>query len=167
MTTRVTAWSVMSSPRIRHPLPALLPAARAMLNSQTMQNACPRRHPSRRAMLRWTLGSALGLAFLPSIASAQAAVTTAPGLPVPDALAGVAPLNGGPTWAMTIGEASLRGQPGIADNRFGFARAGTRLQVLGTTGDWAYVYNPHTRGTAYVSNSLLAPGDAPSPFVSL
>jgi hypothetical protein len=113
-------------------------------------------------MLRWTLGSALGLAFLPSIASAQDAVGSAP-----DALAGVTPLDGGPIWVVTTSEASLRGQPDIADNRFGFARAGTPLQVLGTTRDWAYVYNPHTHGTAYVSNNLLAPGDQPSALVSL
>jgi hypothetical protein len=113
-------------------------------------------------MLGWTLGSVLGLGFLPSTASAQAAVVSAP-----DPLAGVTPVEGGPIWAVTTSEASLRGQPDIANNRFGFARAGTRLQVLGNTGDWAYVYNPHTHGTAFVSSNLLAPGDAPSPFVSL
>jgi hypothetical protein len=74
---------------------------------------------------------------------------------------------GGPVWAMTIGEASLRGQPDIADNRFGFARPGTPLKVIGTSGDWTYVFNPHTQGTAYVSSSLLAPGIAPSRFVSM
>ena len=74
---------------------------------------------------------------------------------------------GGPIWATTLGEASLRGQPDIADNRFGFARPGTPLKVLGASGDWTYVFNPHTQGTAYVSSSLLAPGGAPSRFVSM
>src|SRR6185503_19764312 len=100
--------------------------------------------------------------WLPSSASAQQAA-----VPAAHALATVTPLDGGPIWAVTTSEASLRGQPDIADNRFGFARPGTPLQVLGNTGDWAYVYNPPTHGTAYVSSNLLAPGDQPSPFVSL
>jgi hypothetical protein len=62
---------------------------------------------------------------------------------------------------------SLRGQPDIADNRFGFARPGTPLQVLGYNGDWAYVFNPHTQGTAYVYSNLLAPADPPSHYVSM
>ena len=65
---------------------------------------------------------------------------------------------------MTAGEASLRSQPFLGDNRFSFARPGTPLQVLGYTGNWAYVYNPHTHGTAYVANNLLAPGDPPSRY---
>jgi L,D-transpeptidase-like protein/SH3 domain-containing protein len=72
----------------------------------------------------------------------------------------------GPKWAVTTGDASLRAQPDVADNRFGFARPGTPLQVLSYNGDWAYVYNPHTQGTAYVYSSLLAPGLPPSPYVS-
>jgi hypothetical protein len=39
------------------------------------------------------------------------------------------------------------------------------LQVLGYAGDWAYVYNPRTRGTAYVASAQLGPGEAPSPYV--
>jgi len=69
-----------------------------------------------------------------------------------------------PMWAVTISEASLRSQPDFADNRFGFARPGTPLQILGYDGDWAYVYNPHTQGTAYVSSGLLGPGAPPSAF---
>jgi hypothetical protein len=67
-------------------------------------------------------------------------------------------------WVVTTGEASLRAQPDIADNRYGFARAGTPLQVLDTSGDWSYVYDPHTLGTAYVSNSLLQASDPPSRY---
>ena len=55
----------------------------------------------------------------------------------------------------------------LADNRFGFARAGTPLRVLDLSGEWAYVYNPHTRGTAYIASSLLAPSDPPSRYVFL
>jgi hypothetical protein len=41
------------------------------------------------------------------------------------------------------------------------------LWVLGYTGDWAYVYNPHTQGTAYVYSNLLAPGTVPSRYIAL
>lgn len=127
-----------------------------------MQNASAPVRPTRRTMLGWTLGSVLGLTLLPSLALAQDAST-----PGQDAAAGVTPVQGGTVWAITAGEASLRAQPDVSDNRFGFARAGTPLQILGYTGDWAYVYNPHTHGTAYVSSDLLAPGETPSPYTSL
>ena len=35
-----------------------------------------------------------------------------------------------------------------------------------TPEDWAYVFNPRTRGTAYVHSDLLGPGHAPSSFVT-
>ena len=103
-------------------------------------------------MLGWTVGSVLSLACLPLTAAAQNA-----GVPAQDGVLGVITPDDAPIWAVTTGDASLRGQPDIADNRFGFARPGTPLRVLGYSGDWAYVYNPHTQGTAYVYANLLAP----------
>ena len=114
-------------------------------------------------MLRLSVASVLGLAALPSIASAQEAIATPPSM---DDWPAANPI-GGPVWAVTTGEASLRAQPDIADNRFGFARAGTPLQILGSSGGWTYVFNPHTQGTAYVSTALLAPGDWPSRYVTM
>jgi L,D-transpeptidase catalytic domain len=110
---------------------------------------------SRRGLLRGMLGTAVGLALLPG----RAAAADNP-LPPSDSSGGDA------VWAVTISEASLRSQPEIADDRFGFARPGTPLQILGYTGEWAYVYNPHTDGTAYVASNLLAPGAPPSAYVS-
>jgi hypothetical protein len=112
-------------------------------------------------MLRLSLASVLSLAALPSVARAEGDDP-----PTMDDWASADPI-GGPVWAVTTGEASLRGQPEIADNRFGFARAGTPLQILGTSGGWTYVFNPHTQGTAYVASNLLAPGLAPSRYVSM
>ena len=123
-----------------------------------MWNQAPHARPTRRAMLSWTIGSVLGLAFLPSSAAAQAAR---------GAVSTFTPVDGGGMWAVTTGDASLRGQPDIADNRFGFARPGTPLWVLGYSGDWAYVYNPHTQGTAYVYSNLLAPGSVPPRYIAL
>jgi L,D-transpeptidase catalytic domain len=109
---------------------------------------------SRRGLLRGILGTVAGVALFPGRAAADSPI-----LP-PD------PGGSDPTWVVTISEASLRARPEIADDRFGFARAGTSLQVLDYTGEWAYVYNPHTDGTAYVASNLLAPGAPPSPYVS-
>jgi L,D-transpeptidase-like protein/SH3 domain-containing protein len=105
----------------------------------------------------------LTLAVLPSVASAQADPVSSP--PLMDDWPDLNPI-GGPVWAVTTGDASLRAEPDIADNRFGFARPGTPLQILGTSGEWTYVFNPHTQGTAYVSSNLLGPGAPPSPWVS-
>lgn len=113
-------------------------------------------------MLRLGLASLLGLAVLPRVALAQAE----PGQDQADT-PDLTPVDGGPVWAATTGDASLRAQPNVADNRFGFARPGTPLQVLGYTGDWAYVFNPHTQGTAYVASNLLSPADPPSRYVSM
>ena len=110
-------------------------------------------------MLRWALASVLAVACRPATAAAQEAPQ--------DGGPSLIPADAGPVWSVTTGDASLRGQPDIADNRFAFARPGTPLRILGYNGDWAYVYNPHTQGTAYVFGNLLAPGDAPSRYVSL
>jgi hypothetical protein len=113
-------------------------------------------------MLRMGLASALGLAALPSIASAQEAGTR----PITDDWSRENPI-GGPVWAVTTGEASLRSTPDLSDNRYGFARVGTPLQVLDKTANgWTYVFNPHTQGTAWIASSLLAQGDPPSSYVS-
>src|SRR5579872_5821610 len=128
-----------------------------------MRNVAAHRQPTRRTVLRWSIASALGLTLFPTIAAAQSAPEAASPPPIDD-WPDLNPI--GPQWAVTTGEASLRATPDLADNRFGFARAGTPLQILNSSGDWTYVYNPHTQGTAYVSSSLLAPGDAPSPYVS-
>jgi L,D-transpeptidase catalytic domain/Bacterial SH3 domain len=118
-------------------------------------------------MLRWGLASVLSLAAFPSIASAQEAPVSLPSGTDDDDATGAASVPFLPVWAVTTGEASLRAQPDIADNRFGFARAGTPLQVLSRQGEWSYVFNPHTQGTAYVASGLLAPSDPPSPYVAM
>src|SRR5215469_6132455 len=136
-----------------------------------MRNLALNGRPTRRAMLRLGAASVLGLTALPSIASAAPLSPFAPAAPAPREPArddwSIANPIGGPVWAVTVSDASLRAEPDIADNRFGFARPGTPLKVLGTSGQWAYVFNPHTQGTAYVSTSLLAPGAPPSRFVGM
>src|ERR1700730_530454 len=128
-----------------------------LLLERAVRNMVLQRRATRRAVLRWSLASLLGLSVLPSAAAAEE-VSTPPLMddwPFLNAI-------GGPVWATTIGETAVRRQPNIADNRFGVLRAGTPLQILSTSGDWKYVFNPHTQGTAYVASSLLAPGGRPS-----
>src|SRR5690348_6122023 len=102
--------------------------------------------PTRREMLRLSVASVLGLTALPSLASAAPLDNVVATPPARDDWSVANPI-GGPVWAVTVSDASLRAAPDIADNRFGFARPGTPLKVLGTTGDWTYVFNPHTQGT--------------------
>jgi hypothetical protein len=40
------------------------------------------------------------------------------------------------------------------------------LQILGYDGDWAYVYNPRARGTAYTPSAILGPTDPPPAWVT-
>jgi lipoprotein-anchoring transpeptidase ErfK/SrfK len=40
------------------------------------------------------------------------------------------------------------------------------LQVQSYSGDWAYVYNPRARGSAYMPSRLLGPSDAPPSWVT-
>jgi hypothetical protein len=70
-------------------------------------------------------------------------------------------------WAVTVAPAALRFQPD--DNALTFAtlRPSSPLQILGQDANWTYVYNPRTRGTAYVHSDLLVPSDKPSSYVDL
>ena len=69
-----------------------------------------------------------------------------------------------PTWAVVLDSTTLRSQPDDTGEAFGTLRPLAPLQILGYAGDWAYVYNPRTKGTAYVPSALLAGADAPSPY---
>jgi hypothetical protein len=71
-----------------------------------------------------------------------------------------------PEWALTLGSARLRSQPDPDGEVFGDVRALAPLQILGYDGDWAYVFNPRTKGTAFVQSDLLGPTDAPSQYAT-
>jgi hypothetical protein len=84
----------------------------------------------------------------------------------PAALAGAAtPPSGGP-WTVTLQAAQLHAGPDQATDAFGTIPQFSYLQVLGYQGDWAYVFNPRTRGTAYVPSNLLGPSDPPPAWVT-
>jgi len=70
-----------------------------------------------------------------------------------------------PLWAVALQPTALRSQPGDEGEQFATLRPSSPLQILGYVGDWAYVYNPRSRGTAYVRSEQLGPGDPPSAYV--
>jgi L,D-transpeptidase catalytic domain len=73
------------------------------------------------------------------------------------------PPNG--QWAVTLDRAPLLGSPNDDGDRFAVLGSGAPLEILGYQGDFASVWNPRTRGTAYVRSDLLGPSDPPSPFL--
>jgi len=70
-----------------------------------------------------------------------------------------------PLWAVALQGVTLRSQPDDNAEQFSSLRANAPLQILGYAGDWAYVYNPRGKGTAYVKSDQLGPGDPPSSYV--
>jgi len=71
-----------------------------------------------------------------------------------------------PTWSVALAPATLRSQPDASAEAFVTLRAMAPLQILGYEGDWAYVYNPRTRGAAYVESSVLGPAGPPSDYAT-
>jgi lipoprotein-anchoring transpeptidase ErfK/SrfK len=76
----------------------------------------------------------------------------------------VVPLES-PTWAVALEPTTLRSQPDDGGEAFVTLRPLAPLQILGYAGDWAYVYNPRSKGTAFVNVGQLGPGDPPSSYV--
>jgi hypothetical protein len=69
-----------------------------------------------------------------------------------------------PLWAVALQPTALRSQPDDGGEQFTMLRSNAPLQILGYAGDWAYVFNPRSKGTAYVRSDQLGPGDAPSSY---
>ena len=70
-----------------------------------------------------------------------------------------------PLWSAALQSVALRSQPDASSEQFTTVRANAPLQILGYMRDWAYVYNPRGRGTAYVRSEQLGPAEAPSSYV--
>jgi lipoprotein-anchoring transpeptidase ErfK/SrfK len=69
-------------------------------------------------------------------------------------------------WALLYSPASLHAGPDADTDVLASLMQFSYLQVLGYDGEWAYVYNPRARGTAYVESSLLGPSDPPPAWVT-
>ena len=90
-------------------------------------------------------------------AAAPTAAPTAAPAPTPDPNA---------TWTVTLGSADLHAGPDSATDVLATVPQFSYLQILGYQGDWAYVYNPRARGTAYVPSANLGPSDPPPAWVT-
>jgi hypothetical protein len=99
----------------------------------------------------------LALAVTPALAQSSDA-------PPPDQAA--VELLDAPEWAVALGTATLRSEPNSAADAFGGVRAQAPLQILGYHEDWAYVFNPRTKGTAFVESDLLGPAEPPTQYAS-
>lgn len=68
-------------------------------------------------------------------------------------------------WAVTTNPTPLHSQPNDDSDQFGLLPPLAPLAILSYQGDWATVWNPRTRGTAFVRSELLGPSDTPSPYL--
>jgi lipoprotein-anchoring transpeptidase ErfK/SrfK len=87
-----------------------------------------------------------------------------------DAAATTAPVqpSGGTagTWTVALDALDLHAGPDQKTALLATLPQFSYLQVQGYSGEWAYVYNPRARGTAYVPSRLLGPSDAPPAWVT-
>jgi lipoprotein-anchoring transpeptidase ErfK/SrfK len=70
------------------------------------------------------------------------------------------------TWTVTLQPADLHAGPEVQADVLSKIPQFSYLQVLSYADDWAYVYNPRARGTAYVPSALLGPSDPPPAWVT-
>jgi L,D-transpeptidase catalytic domain len=92
-------------------------------------------------------------------AAPKATPTPAPSLPT-------AVASSDASWTVTLGSADLHAGPDTATDTLASVPQFSYLQVLGYSGDWAYVYNPRARGTAYVRSDAIGPSDPPPAWVT-
>jgi hypothetical protein len=93
----------------------------------------------------------------PSSASDQQAPTPVP-TSAPDAAS---------VWAVTLPQGTdLHAGPDASTATLAIVPQFSYVQVLGYQGDWAYVYNPRARGTAYAPSAALGASDPPPTWVT-
>jgi L,D-transpeptidase catalytic domain len=90
---------------------------------------------------------------------------------VPSSLAPVAPLavpdpDANAVWTVTLEAADLHSGPDIEATVLARIPQFSYLQILGYSGEWAHVYDPRARGTAYARSALLGPSDPPPSWVT-
>lgn len=106
------------------------------------------------------------LSMTPTSAATPSPAAPAVATPAPATPSSAAAVDGQP-WTVTISDATdLRAGPDAGADRLATVPQFSYLQVLGYSGDWAYVYNPRARGTAYVQSRALGPSDPPPAWVT-
>jgi hypothetical protein len=99
-------------------------------------------------------------------AATPAPTASPPAGSAPAASATAAPSQTDANWTVTLGAADLHAGPDASTDTLASLGQFSYLQILGYSGDWAYVYNPRARGTAYVRSNLLGPSDPPPAWVT-
>jgi len=103
--------------------------------------------------MRW-----LGPLDSPSASTAPAPAPAPAAAPAPDASA---------VWTVTTAPtAALHAGPDASTERLASLPQFSYLQVLDYSGEWAYVYNPRARGTAYIPSTVLGPSSPPPAWVT-
>jgi L,D-transpeptidase-like protein len=74
--------------------------------------------------------------------------------------------DGPAQWAVPMVTTHLYSGPGEDTTDFGALKAYTPLQILGYSGDWAYVREPRGGGSAWIRTDVLGESDAPSPYLT-
>jgi hypothetical protein len=69
-------------------------------------------------------------------------------------------------WTVTLQPIQLHAGPDGSTSTLASVPQFSYLQVLAYQGDWAYVYNPRARGTAYAPSDVLGPSDPPPAWVT-
>jgi hypothetical protein len=69
-------------------------------------------------------------------------------------------------WTVAMNPTDLHAGPDAATDTLARVPRYSYLQILGYQGDWAYVYNPRARGTAYALSTILGPTDPPPAWVT-
>jgi hypothetical protein len=76
------------------------------------------------------------------------------------------PAAAGSMWTVTLQSTDLHAGPDASTDKLASVPQFSYLQVLGYQGDWAYVFNPRARGTAYAPSAALGPSDPPPAWVT-
>jgi hypothetical protein len=69
-------------------------------------------------------------------------------------------------WTVAMKPIDLHAGPDPGTDTLAHVPQYSYLQILGYQGDWAYVYNPRARGTAYALSTILGPTDPPPSWVT-
>jgi hypothetical protein len=101
--------------------------------------------------------SPTGAAAAPTPGASPTPAATPTSAPTPDPSA---------AWTVTLGSADLHAGPDASTDTLATVPTYSYLQILGYQGDWAYVYNPRARGTAYVQSAKIGPSDPPPDWVT-
>jgi L,D-transpeptidase catalytic domain len=97
--------------------------------------------------------------------NAAPAAAAGPTGPVPGPNPTPAPAADSP-WTVTLQPIQLHAGPDGSTSTLASVPQFSYLQVLAYQGDWAYVYNPRARGTAYAPSDVLGPSDPPPAWVT-